>query len=372
MAGAKEGVFIEKLSPFLKQKLDEARAHPTEHQALLRTLERQYVKDVVEEQIDEQERRRHYESEMHIMFEGRPLKGVERLYRRSMVIEPTTVCAAHCRWCLRGQYEMFHLNEEDMTRVARYVGESEVTQDLREVLVTGGDPFMVPDKLDYLITELGRCAPQLKIIRIGTRVPLHQPSRVNEDFVNMLARHRPRFGIEIGLHVNHSSELFPEVCEALARLRGAGARIYDQTVLLKGVNDSVPTLVELFENLRYQEVEAHYLFHCIPLRGMKHHRTSITRGLELAHHLTSSGHASGRSKPKFTLLTDVGKVTLYEDSILERDKENNILLQTGYRYEDRTRWNPLWQLPKTALIDDQGFLRVWYLDAVEEDAATPA
>lgn len=370
MAGAKEGIFIEKLSPFLREKLEAARAHSGGNQALLRTLERQYVKDIVEEQIDEVERRRHYESEMQIVFEGRPLKGVERLYRRSMVIEPTTVCAAHCRWCLRGQYEMFHLNAEDMTRIARYVGESEITQDLREVLITGGDPFMVPEKLDYLLTELGRCAPQLKLIRIGTRVPLHQPSRVNPEFVEMLARHRPRFAIEIGLHINHSCELFPEVREALDRLRGAGFRLYDQTVLLKGVNDDPDTLVELFETLRYTEVEAHYLFHCIPLRGMKHHRTSVARGLALTQQLTCSGRASGRSKPKFTLLTDVGKVTLYEDSILDRDQENNILLQTSYRFEDRIRWNPLWELPKSALVDDQGFLRVWYLDAVEENVAT--
>ena len=372
MAGARQGLFVEKLSPFLKQKLQDAREHPSEQRAVLRTIELQYIKDPREDEIDESERRRHYESEMAIMFEGQPLKGLERLYRRSMVIEPTTVCAAHCRWCLRGQYEMFHLTNEDMTRIARYIGESDVTQDLREVLVTGGDPFMVQEKLNYLITALGQHAPQLRVVRIGTRVPLQQPTRITDDFVNMLASHRPRFSIEVGLQVNHPSELFPEVLEAVERLRGAGVRFYDQSVLLKGVNDDLPTLVELFETLRYLDVEAHYLFHCIPLRGMKHHRTSLERGLDLIRQLTSSGYASGRSKPKFTLLTDVGKVTLYEGTILDRDGDNNVLLQTGFRYEDRLSWNPMWRPPHSAIVDDKGYLRVWYLDAVEADGPGPS
>ncbi len=365
MAGAKSGLFIQKYSPFLQHKLDEARSAPNVNQSVLRMLELQYRKDPREDDISEHERQRHYESEMHITFEGQPIKGIERLYRRSMVIEPTTVCAAHCRWCLRGQYDMLHLTREEITRITRYIGKAEVTQDLREVLITGGDPLMVPDKRLVPGDAWSKVLPESKIIRIGTRVPLQDPVRINDSMLNMLTEQLRRFRIEIGIHINHPSELFPEVIAAIDRLIAIGVGIYDQTVLLKGVNDELTTLIDLYDILRYKKIEAHYLFHCIPLRGMKHHRTSIQRGIELINALTSSGHVSGRSKPMFTLLTDVGKVTLYENTIIDRDDAHNVLLQTDYRYEDRVKWNPLWQLPKSASVDDNGFLRVWYLDVVE-------
>lgn len=371
MAGTKEGVFIQKLSPFLLGKLEAARGSPAENQGLIRVLEAQYLKDPGEDRIEDGERRRHYESEMPITFEGRPLRGVERLYRRSIVVQPTTVCAAHCRWCLRGRYATLHLAKEELSLIARYIGGSEVTQDLREVLITGGDPMMVPEKLDHFMSELSAHAPQLKILRIGTRVPLQEPARVTEPLVEMLSRHGKRLRIEVGLHVNHPLELFPEAVAALSRLRAAGMRFYDQTVLLKGVNDDPAVLVELFEALRELDIEAHYLFHCIPLLGMKAHRTSVRRGLELARELTSSGLASGRAKPMFTLMTDIGKVTPYEDTILERGKDGRILLQTGYRHADRLRWNPEWRRPESAQVDSRGYLRVWYLDGPEDGRSSP-
>ena len=177
-------------------------------------------------------------------------------------------------------------------------------------------------------------------------------------------RRRSTFRVEVATHINHKGELFPEVREAYAALQEAGARIYDQTVLLRGLNDNLDTLVELFDELRYMDIEAHYLFHCVPIRGMDHHRTSVAEGLELHRRLGASGLTSGRTRPHFTLMTDIGKVPLYEGSIIDRDEHNRILIQTGYRYEERMSWVPGWQLPGNARIDDDGFLQVWYLDAI--------
>jgi lysine 2,3-aminomutase len=360
MAGAKNGVFKELLSPFLKEKYVEAQSDPARNAHILNVIEKQYQYDEREKIIEDFQKRRHYESELRQTFHGKVLRGVEKLYQRTLLIEPTTVCAAHCRWCLRGQYDIFTLSNEELTTIARYCGEAEENKDVREILITGGDPLMMPEKLEFLFNAVRKHAPQVRIFRIGSRVPLHQPSRIDTRLLDILS---PKHAIqtEIALHINHPAELFPEVEDAIAKIREAGITLYDQTVLLKGLNDDLDTLVELFDRLRYLGVESHYLFHCIPMKGMTHHRTSIEEGLKLANQLIASGYDSGRSKPKFTLLTDIGKITLLEGTILKREK-NRVLIQSYYRYEDRKKWNPTWKMPDSVVVDENGFMQVWYLD----------
>ncbi|NEE23648.1 hypothetical protein G3M58_96505 [Streptomyces sp. SID7499] len=121
-------------------------------------------------------------------------------------------------------------------------------------------------------------------------------------------------------------------------------------------------MITLYDELRRLDIEAHYLFHCVPIRGMDHHRTSVARGLDLFRKLVVSGMTSGRAKPHFTLMTDVGKVSLYEGTVIGRE-DDRILVQTGYSYEERRRWAPAWVLPPSARVDENGFLQVWYLDS---------
>ena len=365
MAGQIQGIFKEKFSPFLRAKLEEARKAKGETSDIVRVIEGQYLKNPREEMIEETtERRRHYEADMPITHNGRQLRGVERLYRRVVLVEPTTACAAHCRWCLRGQYPVMSLSEEELRWIAQYCGGKEVRDDIREVLITGGDPLMVPDRLNFLIDALQIEAPNVKIVRIGSRVPIHDPERVEANLLHSL---RPRNGLrlEIGTHINHSAELFEEVRNAYRRLQDNGLRIYNQSVLLKGINDTDKELVSLFDELRYIGIETHYLFHCIPMRGMAHHRTSVKKGLNLIRNLTSSGDISGRCKPMFTAMTDLGKITLYDGIIIAREKEN-ILLRSGYKLDDRLRWNPLWKMPESASVTEDGCLNVWYRDASNE------
>ena len=371
MAGTRTGEFRELISPFLRRKIAETeRAFGNDSRQLI-ALTRQYVKDPAEEVILPDERRRHYESEVQVVFEGRPVLGVERLYRRTILLEPTTVCAAHCRWCLRGQYPLQTLTEADITHATRYIGSVHVRDDLNEVLLTGGDPLMALPLLAFTLSELKRNAPNIQTIRVGTRVPFQAPERINDDLLAAFRRHR-EFRFEFGVNVNHAIEFWPEATEALRRIRDTGIRLYNQHPLLRGVNDDLQTLVELYGLLREHDVEAHYLFHAIPLKGMSHHRTSLRRGAELAAALSSCGECSGRAKPRYAVLSDIGKIVIYDGVIVDhRVADNALLLKSGFRLADRLRWNPGWQVPDSAVVDERGYLQTWYLDGTD-DVTEPA
>lgn len=369
MAGAKGGEFRQLLSPYLVAKLGELEAREGVAAPAYLAIARQYLESPLEKFIRPESRRRHYESEVDLRFDGAPLVGVERLYRHTILIEPSTVCAAHCRWCLRGQYPVSTMSRDDIARAARYAGSAELRDDVREVLITGGDPLMVPPLLQFTIEALQIHAPNVRIVRIGSRVPFHDPERINDALLEMFSRFTGlRF--EIGLNVNHPVEFWPESVEALERLRAAGIRLYNQHPLLKGVNDDLATLVDLYSLLREHDIEAHYLFHAIPLRGMDHHRTSVARGLTLANQLSACGEFSGRAKPRFAVLSDIGKIVLYHDTIRDtRAVDNALLLRSGFRLEDRQRWNPSWTPGDDVSVDSDGFLMTWYIDGSDEVAA---
>jgi lysine 2,3-aminomutase len=220
-------------------------------------------------------------------------------------------------------------------------------------------PRLLGSLLQYIVDD----APNIRVVRIASRVPLQAPERISEELIGILGIYKS-LRIELGIHINHASELFPEVKEALGRLQGIGLTVYCQSVLLKGLNDSQRDLAELYDELRRMRIEPHYLFHAVPMKGMGHHRTSLNRGLQLAEELVNSGEVTGRAKPMYTAMTDVGKITLYDGVVLER-KGADVLLQSAYSYESRREWNPQWVLPPSAFIDPAGKLRVWYLDGVD-------
>ena len=361
MAGSKDAIFKEKITPYIKEQMEKTYLNYGKNSKEYKALELQYRKNNLEGNINETHRLRHYQSEVRLVYNRLKLRGVERLYKRTILVEPSSVCAAHCRWCLRGQYPLFTLRDEEITQFAKYCGSELVRSDLREILITGGDPFMVPKKLRLIFEEIKQFAPNIEIIRIGTRVPVQDPSRINTDLINVLKQAKS-FKIEVATHINHPVELTEEARKAYSELYNHVFKIYDQTVLLKGVNDNFDTLCELYDSFRYLGIEAHYLFHCIPMRGMSHHRTSIDKGLDLISRLTSSGNFSGRAKPMYTLMTDLGKITLYHGSILNRNDRNEVLIQSKYKINDFKFRNPSWNVPGSSIEDENGYLRVWYPD----------
>ena len=301
--------------------------------------------------------RRHYEAEM--VSDELP-KGLERLYKRTVVIDLLSTCASECVYCLRGYYEKFSLSSDDMHDIAIYCSKDE---NLKEVLITGGDPLISFKKLKNLITELATYAPNIKFIRIGTRLPVQDPYLVNEDTYDFFNSLKDRFIFEIACQINHPFELQEKTIEVLGKLQKSGCKLYSQNVLLKDVNDDVDILIELYDKLRYLGITPHYFFHAVPMKGTNDFRTTVLEGLELIKKLTTKGEISGRAKPQYALMTDIGKVTLYEGSLVGREG-NYIIIKTEYTLEDRLQWNPHYALPNTAIVNPDGTLSVKYLDAL--------
>jgi lysine 2,3-aminomutase len=257
------------------------------------------------------------------------------------------------------------MKEEDITHATRYIGSKEVRDDLNEVLMTGGDPMVTLPSLAFTFSELKRNAPNIRTVRIGSRVPFQDPRRINDDMMNIFKRY-PEFRFEVGVNVCHPIEFWPESIDALKRLQDGGIRIYSQHPLLKGVNDDIETLTELYSLIREHDIEAHYLFHAIPMQGTNHHRTSLKKATALAALMSSSGEFSGRSKPRFAVLSDIGKIVMYEGVILDRrESDNTVLLKSGFKLEDRLAWNPSWKKPDSVEIDENGYMRTWYQDAID-------
>jgi lysine 2,3-aminomutase len=370
VAGLIRGEFREIISPFLQKKMADIERTSGREAPAYRALALQYVRDPRETVVLTNQSSRHYEAEVASTVDHQPLRGVERLYRRTLLVEPTIRCAAHCRWCIRANYQVADLSPAELATIARHAGSPSQRSDITEVLVTGGDPLVAPKLLRLLVGELKTHAPNVTTLRIGTRMPFQAPARVNDTFLDIIRGAHP-IRVEIGLHANHPVEFWPETIEALSAFRQAGATLYNQHPVLADVNDDSRTLAELYEALRVNHIEPHYMFHAVPMRGMEHHRTTVDEMLDLHRVLTTSGAVSGRTKPKPALLTDVGKVMLTEGSIIERDdRDHRILLRTAYSLEDRLRWNPSWRLPSSAVVGADGSMAVWYQDR-KPDRARP-
>ena len=172
--------------------------------------------------------------------------------------------------------------------------------------------------------------PHLRFLRIGTRVPVFLPMRIDAELVHAL---RPRrIPVYLNVHCNHFAELAEPVRDALARLADGGVSLGGQTVLLRGVNDTAPVLQETFYALLSARVRPYYLFHCDPIRGSAHLRTSVDEGLDLMRQLI--GHTSGMAVPKYVIdLEGGGKIPLWPDFVEQMDR--NVLHVTNFRGE---RW----------------------------------
>lgn len=361
--------FPEVISPFLREKLADTEKKFGKDSRHYTSIARKYLFHPAEVTHSESlARLRHYNADLCEDSSSQHLLGVERLYRRTILLELTTHCFSHCRWCLRSHYQRFTLLKDQVLSNIKLATSRDTRDQVREILITGGDPFIVPQILDFALTEIARQAENIDIIRIGTRIFSHNPQHLDNELIELLIKHRRNFRIELGTQVNSPDEFWPETVEAIQRVKDLGISIYAQNVLLKGVNDNLQTLVELYDLCRQHGIESHYLFHCVPMLGMEHHRTSVQRGLDLIHRLTAGGYISGRAKPAFTAMTDIGKITFYEGTILSRREESGeLLLQSGYRLNERLNYNPGFQLPSSVAVDGDGNLRVWYPDGVDDN-----
>ena len=225
-----------------------------------------------------------------------PVPGLVHRYPDRVLLLVTDRCASYCRYCTR-------------SRVVSGAGEQELTMDLegafaylqkhpevRDVLLSGGDPLLLSDsKLDAILTRL-RQIPTIEFIRIGTRIPIFLPQRITTELLNVLKKHHPLW---MSVHSNHPKELTQEVRLALGRLADAGIPLGNQSVLLKGVNDRADTLKSLFHKLLLCRVRPYYLYQCDLISGSAHLRTTIREGQEIMEQLR--GHTTGYAVPTYVV-----------------------------------------------------------------------
>jgi lysine 2,3-aminomutase len=188
--------------------------------------------------------------------------GLVHRYPDRVLFLVTGFCSTYCRYCTRsrlvGDQNKRHLNREQWDRALSYI---EMNPDIRDVLLSGGDPLTLPDNsLEYLLTRLSRI-PHVEFVRIGSKVPVVLPQRVTHALVNLLKRFRPLW---LSLHFTHPDEITPETAQACERLADAGIPLGSQTVLLKGINDSVPVMKKLMHELLKIRVRPYYLYQCDP------------------------------------------------------------------------------------------------------------
>lgn len=259
-----------------------------------------------------------------------PVPDLIHVYPDRVALCITDVCQAYCRHCFRKRRTNERPPADAFERAVDYIREH---KEIRDVLVTGGDPLMLSD--DKLIQRLTRIRDldHVEIIRVGTRAPCHLPMRVTERLVSGLKTLQPLY---VNVQFNHPRELTSAAVAALKRLADAGIVLGNQSVLLKGVNDDTETMRSLIHRLLMARVKPYYIFHPQLVEGTEHLRVPIETGLDI--HDELEGFTSGLAVPLYILDTPYGKVPLARSRILSRD-EQGFTVRT-FRGRSWTEKNP--------------------------------
>lgn len=249
--------------------------------------------------------------------------GLVHRYPDRVLFLVTNVCAAYCRYCTRSRlvsnaqgYD-FHPNYEN---ALKYIEEHE---EVRDVLLSGGDPLLLSDqKLDHILGRL-RAIPHVEFIRIGSRVPVFLPQRITPELQEIFRKHG---AVWMSVHVNHPNECTEELFEAMQRLSYAGVPLGNQSVLLKGVNDDPEVMKSLVHRLLMMRVRPYYLYQCDLITGSRHLRTDVRKGIEIIQALR--GHSSGYAVPQFVIDAPGGggKVPVNPEYVREIN-ENEVIMR---------------------------------------------
>jgi lysine 2,3-aminomutase len=230
-----------------------------------------------------------------------------------------------------GDEQKNHLYQGNWEKALSYI---ESTPAVRDVLLSGGDPLTLPDhRIEYLLSRLKQI-PHVEIVRIGTKVPVVLPQRITPELAGILKKFPPLW---MSIHFTHPEEITPETAAACQRLAEAGIPLGSQTVLLKGINDSVDTMTRLVHRLLQIRVRPYYLYQCDPIAGSSHFRTPVEKGLEIIRGLR--GHTSGYAVPHYVIDAPGGggKIPLLPEYYVGREG-NDVILKNYegkiYKYPD--------------------------------------
>ena len=225
-----------------------------------------------------------------------PVEGITHRYPDRVLFHVSNICSMYCRHCTRkrkvGDVD-FVPSKDQLLQGIEYIKN---TPQVRDVLLSGGDPFMLSDeKIDWLLSEISSI-PHVEIIRIGTRMPVVLPYRITDNLVSILKKYQPLW---INMHFNHPNEITASSKEAIAKLADGGFPLGNQSVLLADVNDCPRIMKSLLHKLVQNRVRPYYLYQCDLSEGLSHFRTPIGKGIEIMESLI--GHTSGFARPTYVI-----------------------------------------------------------------------
>lgn len=225
-----------------------------------------------------------------------PVPGVTHRYPDRVLFHISNLCSMYCRHCTRKRKVGDQDSIPSRFQLEQGIEYIRNTPQVRDVLLSGGDPFMLSDeKLDWILTKIGGI-DHVEVVRIGTRMPVVLPYRVTDDLVNMLKRHHPLW---INTHFNHPREVTESSRRAIGKLADAGIPLGNQSVLLAGINDCPRLMKSLNQKLVKNRVRPYYLYQCDLSEGLSHFRTPVGKGIEILESLR--GHTSGFAVPTYVV-----------------------------------------------------------------------
>lgn len=264
-----------------------------------------------------------------------PVPGITHRYPDRVLFYTTHNCPVYCRHCTRKRKVSDPSSMADKEQIELALAYIEKHKEVRDIVVSGGDPLSLSDdRLDYILGRL-RAIPHVEIFRMGTRNIVTLPQRVTDDFVKMLRKHQPVF---VNTHFNHPKECTAEALEACRKLADAGCVMGNQMVLLKGVNDDWRIVRELNHRLLLMRVRPYYIYQCDLSQGISHFRTSIEDGLRIMENLR--GHTSGLAVPTYVVdgPGGGGKIPLLPEYVVRH--EGKAWTLRNFRGEEFTYYEP--------------------------------
>jgi len=250
--------------------------------------------------------------------------SIARQYVDRVAFTITDVCANYCRHCFRKEVVV---DRELKLRMDAEEGLKWINAhpEVRDVLITGGDPFILSDdKIEFLVAKL-REIPHIQMIRFHTRVPIVLPQRITLGLQKVLTGFH-KTPIWINTQCNHPNEISEQTAEAIYNLLACGISVGNQGVVLKGINDDVGTFRELHRKLLSVRIRPYYMFYCEPAPGIDHFRTPVEKGAELIRDAIR-GHTSGLAQPMYVIATNIGKIPLMPDYYIVDKNEKEYTLK---------------------------------------------
>ena len=251
-----------------------------------------------------------------------PVPGLVHRYPDRVLFLVTDRCASYCRYCTRSRVVSGAGDQALETNYEAAFQYLEEHTEIRDVLLSGGDPLLFSDsKLEQILSRL-RSIKHIEFLRIGSRIPIFLPQRITPELCRMLQKYHPLF---VSVHVNHPRELTSEVKEGLECLANHGIPLGNQSVLLRGVNDNVETMKALTHKLLMCRVRPYYLYQLDLIQGSSHLQVPVAKGLEIIEGLR--GHTTGYSIPQYVIDAPGGggKVPINPDYIIQRNSERVVI-----------------------------------------------